>query len=154
MPRRAPKIDDAELIDLFRDALRRGAMDWADSCRVMRACEGLTQSEFAEKVGVSLSVIKAIEDRTGNPTLATLNRIARSAGLRVGLVSAEPTVRLGTEEIVRQREAERIEILSALKQGRITPEELYAKNALRAEPGELKVGVPRLPRLPKSRKQR
>lgn len=47
---------------------------------------GLTQAEFAAHRGVSRRVIQDIERGTGNPTVESLNSIAKLFGLRVGLV--------------------------------------------------------------------
>jgi transcriptional regulator with XRE-family HTH domain len=142
MPKTAPKIDDPELIENLRDALRRGAMGWADSCRFMRASDGLTQAQFAKKVGVSLKVIKDLESGSGNPTLASLESIARFFGMRVGLVASPVTVQLGTAEVVRQRERDRSAALRDLKQGKTTSRKLHARNALHGS--DFKVGLPKL----------
>ena len=52
----------------------------------MRKMTGLTQAEFAQHRGVSRRVIQDIERGTGNPTVESLNSIAKLFGLQVGLV--------------------------------------------------------------------
>lgn len=143
MPRKASKIGDLELIEHLREALQRGAMGWADSCRFMRASHGLTQAQFAQQVGVSLKVIKELESGSGNPTLESLNRIAERFGMRVGLVSSAVTVQLGTAEVVRKRARERRAALKGLRHGKTTLKKLHARNALRGS--DFKLGLPKLP---------
>lgn len=142
MPRKAPRIDDPELLKQLREALQRGALGWADSCRFMRASQGLTQAEFAARVGVAVKVIKELENDSGNPTLASLNRIAESFGLRVGFIHPTSLVSLGTAEIVRQRSKERLASLRELKQGKTTLKKLHSKNALRGS--DFTPGLPKL----------
>ncbi len=138
MAKSAPKIDDPELIELLNDALRSGAMGLADSCRFMRATHGLSQTEFAEKVGVALKVVKDIESGTGNPTLSSLMRIAQFDGMRIGLLQGPATVRLGTKRIVRERSEERQRILQSIKEGK--PQRRRTAPLGR----EFKVGLPKL----------
>lgn len=66
-----------------------------EGIREMRAIAGMTQEEFARHRGVSARVIKALELGQGNPTVATLNRIAELFGLEVALV---PKQRLHTPQ--------------------------------------------------------
>ena len=46
----------------------------------------LTQEELAKKAGVSRVVIARLEGGNGNPTMATVNRIASALGKKVRLV--------------------------------------------------------------------
>jgi DNA-binding XRE family transcriptional regulator len=53
----------------------------------MRKIVGLTQAEYAEKVlKIYPRVLLEIEKDRGNPTLETLEKIARPFGLKVGFV--------------------------------------------------------------------
>lgn len=144
MPRRAPKIDDSHLKEQLLQELLRGTMSWADSCKVLRASLGLTQKQFADKVGVAVNIVKELESDSGNPTLASLNRIAESFGMKVGFVkpTSARTVSLGTEAIVRQRRDERLALLSDLKQGKISRKRLHSKNTLRGS--DFKIGLAKL----------
>jgi DNA-binding XRE family transcriptional regulator/predicted RNase H-like HicB family nuclease len=46
---------------------------------------GLTQAELAARVGVTQQAVAKLEREEGNPTLATLERVARALGMRVEL---------------------------------------------------------------------
>ncbi len=47
----------------------------------------LTQSELAEKAGISQVMIARLESGTGNPTFATITRVARVLGKDLKLVT-------------------------------------------------------------------
>lgn len=55
------------------------ALRWA------RSEAGLTQEELAARVGVTQQAVAKLEREEGNPTLATLERVARALGMRVEL---------------------------------------------------------------------
>ena len=143
MPRFAPKLDDPALVDALRNALDAGALGLADACRYMRACEGLTQTQFAERVGVSKKVIKEIEAAKGNPTLASLKRVASSIGLDVAFVRPRATVKVGRElpSVARQAKVRQAE-LRAIKQGKTTLEQRHRANALRGR--DFTIELPKL----------
>ena len=61
-------------------------MSIPDAMKAMREMTGLTQEEFAAHRGVSRRVIQDIERGTGNPTVDSLNSIAKLFGLQVGFV--------------------------------------------------------------------
>lgn len=46
---------------------------------------GLTQQDLADYTGLSLRIIKTIEVGTGNPSVATLSKIAATLGLELAL---------------------------------------------------------------------
>jgi transcriptional regulator with XRE-family HTH domain len=48
----------------------------AEQLKKKRKIAGLTQDEFAEQLGISLTLISDIERKKANPTLSTLDRIA------------------------------------------------------------------------------
>lgn len=50
-----------------------------------RALLGLTQQDLADYTGLSLRIIKSIEVGKGNPSVATLSRIAAALGLELVL---------------------------------------------------------------------
>ncbi len=50
----------------------------------------LTLSEYSHLTGVSARVIQDVERGSGNPTLATLDKLLRPFGLRLGVFSAKP----------------------------------------------------------------
>jgi DNA-binding XRE family transcriptional regulator len=70
----------------FYERIGRGDMTLPEAMKAMREMTGLTQAEFAAHRGVSRRVIQDIERGTGNPTVESLNSIAKLFGLRVGLV--------------------------------------------------------------------
>lgn len=55
------------------------ALRWA------RSEAGLTQDELAARVGVTQQAVAKLERDEGNPTLATLEKVARALGMRVEL---------------------------------------------------------------------
>ncbi|MGN6651337.1 helix-turn-helix domain-containing protein [Trinickia sp.] len=57
-----------------------------ETMKAMRKMAGLTQAEFAQHRGVSRRVIQDVERGTGNPTVESLNSIAKLFGLQVGFV--------------------------------------------------------------------
>lgn len=57
-----------------------------ETMKAMRKMTGLTQAEFAQHRGVSRRVIQDVERGTGNPTVESLNSIAKLFGLQVGFV--------------------------------------------------------------------
>lgn len=98
MPRRTrPNRDEQNALRIaFYDALGRGDMNIPEAMKAMRKMTGLTQAEFAEHRGVSRRVIQDIERGTGNPTVDSLNSIAKLFGLQVGFVPSrrrEPVAR-------------------------------------------------------------
>jgi len=54
--------------------------------RWARADAGLSQAALAERAGVSQQQIAKIENPDGNPTVATLEKVAAALGLRLDLV--------------------------------------------------------------------
>ncbi len=51
-----------------------------------RLSKKLTQSELAEKAGVSRTVISRIESGTTNPTIGTISRVAQALGKEIAIV--------------------------------------------------------------------
>jgi transcriptional regulator with XRE-family HTH domain len=66
------------------EALERGELSLAETCRRMRRILGLTQAAYAELVGISAQALMDFERGKSNPTLKTLDAIARPFGLEVG----------------------------------------------------------------------
>ena len=50
-----------------------------------RALLGLTQQDLADYAGVSLRIIRSIEAGKGNPSVATISKIAEVLGLQLQL---------------------------------------------------------------------
>lgn len=72
---------------LYRD-LAAGTLSLGQAVKGMRRLSRLTQPEFAAHRGISLDALRQIESDRGNPTVATLNKIAQIFGLHVGFVPA------------------------------------------------------------------
>lgn len=71
---------------LYAD-IAAGRLTLGQATRRMRNIVGLTQVEYAEKVlKIYPRVLMEIEKDRGNPTLETLEKIARPFGLKVGFV--------------------------------------------------------------------
>ena len=71
----------------LRKALREGRLSIWQTVREMRRLTGLTQKEYAERVAkVFPRVLMEIERGTANPTLETLERLAKPWGWKVGFV--------------------------------------------------------------------
>jgi len=108
--RRVRRIQDADLAAALRLALEQGAFSVVDSLRVLRYVDGLSQEALARRTGVTRNVVKQVEAGVTNPTLSTLEKIARSFGLRVAFVSERQPIQLFDAEAwstdrYRQREA-------------------------------------------------
>jgi DNA-binding XRE family transcriptional regulator len=88
MPRRnRPTREEQDTLRrAFYERIDRGDMTLPDAMKAMRKMTGLTQAEFAAHRGVSRRVIQDIERGIGNPTVDSLNSIAKLFGLRVGFV--------------------------------------------------------------------
>lgn len=88
MPRRTRPTRDEQnaLRRAFYERIGRSDMTIPEAMKAMREMTGLTQEEFAAHRGVSRRVIQDIERGTGNPTVNSLNSIAKLFGLQVGFV--------------------------------------------------------------------
>jgi putative transcriptional regulator len=131
MPRRAHKIEDPALATVLREALQKGALSLPDACRSIRAFDGATQAEFAARAGVATKVVKELESASGNPTLASLNRIGALVGMHIGFVRPSAAVEIGTARSAIQRETKaRRAGLQGVKKGRESLKALHRRNAL------------------------
>lgn len=71
---------------LYAD-LEAGRLTLGQATRRMRKIIGLTQTEYAERaLKIYPRVLMDIENDRGNPTLDTLNKVARPFGLKVAFV--------------------------------------------------------------------
>lgn len=55
--------------------LNTGGVPIAETVKQLRKILAQSQPEFAENIGISVSVLRKIEQETGNVTLETLNKI-------------------------------------------------------------------------------
>lgn len=58
----------------------------AQQIRNRRALLGVTQEDLSEICGVSVRTIKAVENGSGNPTFAVLNKLLDAIGLKLSVV--------------------------------------------------------------------
>ncbi len=66
------------------EELKQGRLTIGQATLRMRKIVGLTQKDYAEKIlKIYPRVLMDVEKDRGNPTLETLNKIARPFGLRV-----------------------------------------------------------------------
>ena len=94
------KVQIRERRNRLLESAAAAELSLTEGVREMRAIAGMTQEEFARHREVSARVIKAIEVGQGNPTVATLNRIAQFFGLEVGFV---PMKRTRATEVLPQQ---------------------------------------------------
>lgn len=70
--------------------LAQGDIGIREATRRMRKILGMTQKEFAQKVAdISPRILSEFETGSGNPTLATLEKIALPFGLKVTFLPPE-----------------------------------------------------------------
>ncbi|MEZ4601043.1 MAG: helix-turn-helix transcriptional regulator [Syntrophotaleaceae bacterium] len=80
----------AEMKEELYAALARGDIDIRQATRRMRKILGMTQKEYAQKIAdISPRILSEFESGTGNPTLATLEKIASPFGLKVTFLPPE-----------------------------------------------------------------
>lgn len=60
-------------------------MIYGNLIKERRAILGLTQQDLSDYTGLSLRIIKSVENEQGNPSLDTLERIADILGLELVL---------------------------------------------------------------------
>lgn len=71
----------------LRQKLRNGDLPIGQAVREMRRLTGLTQTEYAKRVvGIFPRVLMDIERGAANPTLETLELLAKPWGWKVGFV--------------------------------------------------------------------
>jgi DNA-binding XRE family transcriptional regulator len=89
MPRNPPRPSPTEAraqLDALYVSIANGQTTIADAVRRMRHISGLTQPQFAQHRGISVQALRQIESGRGNPTVGTLDAIAKVFGLKTGFV--------------------------------------------------------------------
>lgn len=71
----------------------RGELRFPGAIREIRLSLGLTQADFAQKFGLTRIQVISPESGKANPTLETLQKIARPFGFQVGFVPREDATR-------------------------------------------------------------
>lgn len=83
-------LNTREAKEKLFESLAAGEITIGQATRCMRKIVGLTQKDYAEKVlNIYPRVLMEIEKERGNPTLETLEKLARPFGLRVGFVKPQ-----------------------------------------------------------------
>ncbi len=81
----------AEMKEALYLGLATGDIGIRAATRQMRKILGMTQKDYAKKVaGISPRILSEFENGTGNPTLATLEKIASPFGLNVSFLPPGP----------------------------------------------------------------
>jgi len=84
---------------LYAD-LDRGALSLGQATRRMRKIIGITQAEYATKIlNIYPRVLMDLENDRGNPTLETLEKVAKPFGLKVAFVRQKPRDLPGAEAL-------------------------------------------------------
>lgn len=89
---------------LYMD-LARGHIDVREATRRMRKILGMSQKDYARKVAaISPRILSQFENGSGNPTLATLEKIATPFGLKVTFLPPEFWRMKGEKEVSAEHE--------------------------------------------------
>lgn len=73
-----------EMKEALYMGIAAGDIEIREATRQMRKILGMTQKDYAEKIaGISPRILSEFENGAGNPTLATLEKIASPFGLKV-----------------------------------------------------------------------
>lgn len=88
--KRPNKKEMAEMKEtLYRD-LAVGDIGIREATRQMRKILGMTQKDYAKKIAdISPRILSEFENGAGNPTLATLEKLASPFGLKVTFLPPE-----------------------------------------------------------------
>ena len=130
MANRPKKIQSRDERRAREAELSQGRLSVAEAVRALRALLGVSQVEFARRVGVAPRVVIDLERGVGNPKLASLQKMLDPWGLQVSVGFASgiagwysPDERAAEKQAARERDA------LALAEGRESPAEQQARNA-------------------------
>ena len=88
--KRLTPADMARMKETLYVDLARGHIDMREATRRMRKILGMNQKDYARKVAaISPRILSEFENGSGNPTLATLEKIASPFGLQVTFLPPE-----------------------------------------------------------------
>ncbi|MBB3140771.1 helix-turn-helix transcriptional regulator [Halomonas organivorans] len=87
---RSPDDRQAALLEQLRLLMRGETTEGRVLRTLRREVLGLTQTAYAELAGVSRRTLSDIERDAGNASMASLDRVFRPLGLRVGLLPRQP----------------------------------------------------------------
>jgi len=88
--KRPNRNEMAEMKETLYRRLATGEVGIREATRQMRKILGMTQKDYAKKIAdISPRILSEFENGTGNPTLATLEKIASPFGLKVSFLPPE-----------------------------------------------------------------
>ena len=88
--KRYPPEEMARMKEELYRGLAQGDIGIREATRRMRKILGMNQKEYAQKVaGISPRILSEFETGSGNPTLATMEKIALPFGLKVTFLPPE-----------------------------------------------------------------
>ena len=88
--KRPPAEEMARMKEALYHGLAQGDIGIRDASRRMRKILGMSQKEYAQKVAdISPRILSEFENGSGNPTLATLEKIAIPFGLKITFLPPE-----------------------------------------------------------------
>ncbi|SFT65691.1 helix-turn-helix transcriptional regulator [Halomonas saccharevitans] len=87
-----PEAREAALLEQLRQLLR-GELSEGQVLRYLRReVLGMSQGDYARLVGISRRTLSDIERDAGNASMASMDRVFRPLGLRVGLLPRQPAL--------------------------------------------------------------
>lgn len=75
----------------LQNDVESGGLPLREAVRRMRLAVGLTQARFAEIFKLTPRQVWEIENGRGNPSVKTIEKIARPFGFEVGVVASAPS---------------------------------------------------------------
>jgi DNA-binding XRE family transcriptional regulator len=78
-----------EARETLYESLERGDLDLTDAVKLVRKIYGLSQVDFAKKVGVSKMSITNLESGTGNPTIKSVNKMLAPMDLELKIAKKD-----------------------------------------------------------------
>jgi len=92
MSRKIKKLDAETAMQLRQDFysdIEAGKLSLSDALKQMRKIAGMTQTEYAQLIGITPRVLMDIEREKGNPRLDTLSKLGKPFGLELSFVLAK-----------------------------------------------------------------
>lgn len=68
-------------------------MSTKEHIKVLRLKKGWSQTQLAERAGLSQTTISTLENRTNRPDAVTLNQVAKALGVTVDALLKEEVIR-------------------------------------------------------------
>lgn len=83
---------ETALMTLLRQFIQGNLTEGQLLRTLRREVLSLSQGDYADLVGISRRTLSDIERDTGNASLATMNRVFRPLGLKVGVLPRQPAL--------------------------------------------------------------